>query len=281
MNRSSFQIIASLLLVAAATTPHLCAQNLLTNNAGFEAGAGYYTPAWGFPQGASNVLPGWLITLDPTGDGYSGAAANQSPVDLEGTHFGYIYSGTGTPGVLETAPGSRAPVEINQTYTLWFLARGDTTWSESSAEVSLVWYPNQNNNATVGQATNLSFTLPARLSTDDPMQTFQLTAVAPPGAHYAGVQITRPPYDYTAVILDDFALMVEPSEVPLAINPHGPNARVSWARSRNYRLETSTSLALTNSWTTTDRPVKGVGTMNHVDYPPTEAGRFFRLAPSN
>ena len=149
MTRSS-PFTGCLLVLASAATP-LEAQNLLTNNAGFEAGFGYYPP-------------GWVITLDATGDGYAGAAANQAPLDLEGTHFGYIYSGTGSSGVLATAADSRAPVEKDRVYTLWFLTRADVSWSEAAMTVSLVWYPNQNNNVTVGQ-TNLDLTLPARLTT--------------------------------------------------------------------------------------------------------------------
>ncbi|MGC3960976.1 MAG: hypothetical protein QM813_24510 [Verrucomicrobiota bacterium] len=275
----SVLLTGCLLVIVSAASP-LWAQNLLTNNAGFEVGSGYYTPGWGFPQGSPEVLPGWIITLDPAGDGYAGAAANQSPLDLEGAYFGYIYSGSGSSGVLATAPDSRAPVEKDQVYTLWFLARADVSWSEASMTVSLMWYPNQNNNVTVGQ-TNLNLTLPARLTTDDPMLAFQLTAVAPAGAHFAGVQITRPPYDYAAIIFDDFVLMAEPTDVSLAINSKESNARVSWARSRKFRLETSTTPILSNSWNTVDHPVKGVGDKNHVDYPLTETCRFFRLAPAD
>jgi hypothetical protein len=281
MSRSSLRFIGCLLFATSTSALPLSAQNLLTNNAGFEASTGYYTPAWGFPQGSPDVLPGWVITLESTGDGYSGAAADQSPPDLEGTHFGYIYSGTGIPGILETAPGSRAPVEKDRTYTLWFLARGDTSWSEASAAVSLIWYPNQNDTAGVGPPTNLSLTLPAHLSTNDPMLTFHLTAVAPPGAHYAGVRISRPPYDYTSLLLDDFVIMAEPTAVSLAIEPQGPNARVSWVRTRKYRLETSHSLTFSNGWNALDRPVKSVGPMNHVDYPFTETVHFFRLTLSD
>ena len=279
MTRSSLPLIGCLLVSVAAASP-LSAQNLLTNNAGFEANIGYYTPGWGFPQGTPDVLPGWVITLDPTGDGYAGAGANQSPPDLEETHFGYIYSGSGSSGILATAPDSRAPVENDRAYTLWFLARNDVAWSEASVTVSLIWYPNQNNDVAVGQ-TNLNLTLPAHLSPDDPMQAFQLTAIAPPGAHFAGVQITRPPYDYAAIILDDFVIMAEPTEVSLAINPKGSDARVSWARSRKFRLETSTNPTLSNSWNVVDHPVKGVGAKNHIDYPLAETCRFFRLAPAD
>jgi hypothetical protein len=90
-------------------------QNLLTNNAGFEANIGYYTPYWGYPLGAPDALPGWRINLDPTADGYAGAANDQSPQDLERTNFGYVYSGSGSFGWLETSPESRAPVDAGTT----------------------------------------------------------------------------------------------------------------------------------------------------------------------
>ena len=275
MTRPSL-LIGCLLVIAAAALP-LSAQNLLTNNPGFEVNNAYYTPGWGYPQGTTDDLPGWVITLDPSGDGYAGAAADQSPPDLEGTNFGYIYSGSGSSGVLATAPDARAPVEKDQTYTLWFLARNDVSWSEASVTVSLIWYPNQNNNATVGQ-TNLNLTLPARLSADDPMLAFQLTAIAPEGAHFAGVEITRPPYNYASIIFDDFVIMAEPTEVSLAISPKESNAKVSWARSRSLRLQTSTNPALPDSWIDVEQPVKGIGAKNYVDYPLIGTCRFFRLA---
>jgi hypothetical protein len=75
--------------------------------------------------------------------------------------------------------------------------------------------------------------------------------------------------------------MAEPAAVSLAIEPQGPSARVSWVRSRKYRLETSHNLTLTNGWSAVDQPVKGVGALNHVDYPFTEACQFFRLAPAD
>jgi hypothetical protein len=272
----SLLLSGCLLAITGAALP-LPAQNLLTNNPGFEVNVDYYTPGWGYPQGGTNSLPGWVITLDPSADGYSGAASNQAPANLEGSNFGYLYSGSGSSGVLATAPDSRAPVEKDQTYTLWFLARNDVSWSEAAVTVSLIWYPNNNNDTTLGQ-TNLNFTLPVRLSTEDPMLTFQLTAIAPPGAHFAGVEITRPPYDYASIIMDDFVIMAEPTEVSLDIKPNGPNARVSWSRSSRLRLQTSTNPALANSWDDVQLPAKGIGAKNYVDYPPTGTCRFFRLA---
>lgn len=272
----SLLLSGCLLAIAGAALP-LPAQNLLTNNPGFEVNVDYYTPGWGYPQGGTNSLPGWIITLDPLGDGYSGAASNQAPANLEGANFGYLYSGSGSSGVLATAPGSRAPVEKDQTYTLWFLARNDVSWSEASATISLIWYPNNNNHTTVDQ-TNLTLTLPARLSADDPLLAYQLTATAPPGAHFAGVEITRPPYDYASIIMDDFVIMAEPTEASLSISPKGPNAKVSWSRSSRFRLQTSTNPGLSSSWNDVEQPVKGVGAKNYIDYPLTGTSRFFRLA---
>jgi hypothetical protein len=277
MNRSLPTRLVRLTLTALAMYSSANAQNLLTNNAGFEANTGYYTPAWGFPQGSPDVLPGWIISLDLTGDGYAGAASNQLPQDLEGTHFGYIYSGSGTSGFLETAPDSRAAVQAGNTYTLWFLSRGDASWSEASATVSLIWHPNNNNGATVGNPTNLNLVLPIRLSTNDPMQMFHLTAEAPPGAHYASVRVIRPPYDFAPVIIDDFVIMAEAAEVSLSIRQQGPNAKLSWPRSLRYRLEASSDLTKSNAWSAVERPPKGIGATNHHEYPLTEAPRFFRL----
>jgi hypothetical protein len=281
MNRFILASPGSLTLAALALVSSAAAQNLLTNNAGFEANTAYYTPGWGWPDGSPDALPGWVITLDPYGDGYAGAGTNQSPQDLEGTHFGYIYSGSGFAGLLETAPDSRAPVQKDTTYTLWFLARGDASWCEAVATVSLVWYPNHNDGATVGDPTNLDLTLPARLSTDDPMQTFHITAVAPSGAHYAGVRVTRPEYDYAPMLLDDFVIMAEPAQVSLSIKKHGAHAALSWPRDLKHRLEENNNLAVPNGWRAADKPAKGIGATNYVDYPLTETSRFFRLATPN
>jgi hypothetical protein len=189
--------------------------------------------------------------------------------------------GSGSAGVLETAPESRAAVQVGETYTLWFLARGDASWSEASATVSLVWHPNNNNNATVGDPTNLDLTLPVRVSTDDPMQTFHVTAVAPPGANYASVRVTKPPYDYAPIIFDDFVIMAEPAEVSLSIKKNGPNAELTWPRSFKHRLEMNDSPALSNGWSVVDKPTKGIGAKNRVDCPLTEPVRFFRLTTSD
>jgi hypothetical protein len=271
----------ALTLGALGLLPSADAQNLLATNAGFEANTAYYAPGWGWPQGSPDALPGWIITLDPTGDGCAGAANNQAPQDLEGTHFGYIYSGTGSAGVLETAPDCRAPVEKDITYTLWFLARGDASWSDSLATVSLVWYANQNNGTPVGDPTNLDLTLPAPLAPTDPMLPFHLTATAPSGAHYAGVRVTRPAYDYAPVILDDFVIMAEPTEVSLSIRKQGPQAVLSWPRSLKHKLELNSDLALPSGWHATNKPPKGVGATNYVDWPLAEPAHFFRLAASD
>jgi hypothetical protein len=269
-------------LVNLALTPRVSAQNLLAVNAGFETNTAYYTPGWGYPDGAPDVLPGWIISLDPTGDGYAGASTSPPPAELEETHFGYIYSGWGSSGTLETAPGSRAPVQPGETYNLWFLARGDASWSETSATVSLVWHPNNNNHATTGDATNLDFTLPVRLSADDPMQTFYLSAIAPPGAHYASVRVTRPPYDYSPLLVDDFVIMGEPAEVSLSIKKHGQDAVITWPRSNKYRLEENPEPALPSAgWSPVNKPKKGKGAQDYVEYPATETSRFFRLQKAN
>jgi hypothetical protein len=281
MSRSALQFIAYLTFIVSAFSPSVIAQNLLTNNADFEANTEYYTPGWGYPEGSPDALPGWVITLDLSGDGYAGADTNQSPQDLQGSHFGYIYSGTGSSGILETAPDSRAPVEAGVTYTVWFLARGDASWSEASATVSLVWHPNRNNGATVGDPTNLDLTLPPPLSTDDPMQTFYISAAAPHGAHYAGVRITRPPYDYTPIILDDFVIMVEPTVVSLSIKKKGQKAEISWLRSLKHHLEMNTDLTLSNGWSAVNEPTKGIGPKNYLDFTLAEPPRFFRLTKSN
>lgn len=253
------------------------AQNLLVDNPAFEELTGYYTPGWGYPQGAPDVIPGWVISLDPAGDGYAGAADNQSPEDLEGRNFGYLYSGYGAEGVMETAPESRAPVEAGTTYTLWFLARGDAPWEEASVSVALVWYANSNNYAIKGDAVTLSFTLGARQSTLDPMQSFHLTAVAPPGAHYAAVRVTRPAYNYAPVIFDDFVIMAEPDQVNLSIERKHSDVKISWNRSVKYELQETTDPAATNNWQKVTKAVKGVGSTNLLDYPLDQAVRFFRL----
>lgn len=277
MSRSILALLGWLALTATTFVPCAFSQNLLTNNAGFETNTDYYTPGWGFPQGSPQVLPGWVITLDPAGDGYAGASANPPPQEMEGNHFGYIYSGTGTSGLLETAPDSRAPVEAGKTYTLWFLSRGDAEWGEALATVSLTWHPNQNSGATVGDPTNLDLTLPVRISTEDPMQTFGITAVAPPGAAFAGVRVTRPPHNYVPLLVDGFVITAEPAEISLSIKKQGPDAVLSWPRSRKHRLEVN-DLILTNGWITMDKPPKGLGATNYLDFSLTNSARFFRLA---
>jgi hypothetical protein len=277
MNRFILAFSGSLGLAALALVPSAPAQNLLADNAGFEANTAYYTPGWGWPDGSPDALPGWVITLDPTGDGYAGAGTNQSPQDLEGTHFGYIYSGTGSAGLIETAPASRCPVQVDTTYALWFLARGDSQWGEALATVSLVWYANQNNDTTKGE-TALDLVLPARVSTEDPMQTFHITAVAPQGAHYAGVRVTRPANNYDSLLVDDFVIMAEPTQVSLSINKETPHAELSWPRSHKHHLEENSDPAITSGWHKVNKPVKGIGATNYVDYALTENARFFRLA---
>lgn len=276
MSRSVLVLSGSLALAALAVAPSALAQNLLTDNAGFEANTAYYTPGWGWPDGSPDVLPGWIITLDADGDGYAGAGTNQSPQDLQGTHFGYLYSGTGAPGLLETAPASRCPVEADMTYTLWFLARGDSSWGEALATVSLVWYPNQDNDNDKGEAP-LELTLPVRFSTNDPMQTFHISAVAPSGAHYAGVRVTRPADNYDPLLVDDFVIMAEPAQVSLSIKKETSHAVLSWPRNLKHQLEENSNPAITSGWNQVNKPVKGIGATNYVDYPLTERARFFRL----
>lgn len=273
---------AALMLAALAFGPTAFAQNLLTNNPGFEANTAYYTPGWGWPQGSPDALPGWLITLDDYGDGYAGAGNNQSPKDLEGSNFGYIYSGTGSSGVLATAPGSRAAVEKDTLYTLWFRARGDCAWDASLATFSLVWYPNNNDWTTVGDPTNLDLTFPARGSTDDAMQMFSITATAPPGAHFAGVCITKPPDDYNSILVDDFVLTAEPAQISLSMKQHGSHATVSWRRSARFKLQQCDSLDSAAIWQDITAPVRSDGTTNSVDSALTNHTHFFRLvAPGN
>jgi hypothetical protein len=280
--RSSLSVLTvAVVLAALALARPAFSQNLLTNNPGFEANTDYYTPGGGWPQGSPDALPGWMITLDAAGDGYAGAANNQSPQDLEGTHFGYIYSGSGSSGLLETAPSSRAPVEAGTTYTLWFLARGDADWGSASASISLVWYVNQNNDVTQGDPATLDLTLPMRLSTSDPMQAFHISAEAPNGAHYAGVRIARPAYNYDPIVVDDFVIMAEPSAIPLSITKKPVEVGLSWPRSLKHKLEETSTLANTNSWHEANKPVKGIGATNYVDYPLADPPRFFRLAAPN
>ena len=257
-------------------------QNLLTNNPGFEANTAYYTPAWGWPQGAPNALPGWLISLDPYGDGYAGAAVSPSIVDLEGSRFGYLYSGYGlVSGALQTAPESRASIEPGRAYTLWFRARGDASWGAAQAEFSLVWHPNANNDATAGTPAVLALLLPPRQSTSDPVIEYHLSAVAPPDAHYAGARITTPAGAYEPVIFDDFVLMAEPDPIGLTIHSQPDKVVVSWPRSARTRLEEVGSLGATNDWQRSQKPVKGIGSSNQVDCPLYEGPRFFRLSPLN
>jgi hypothetical protein len=280
MKPSALALAGSAGLAVLAIAPS-AAQNLLTDNAGFEANTAYYTPGWGWPDGSPDALPGWVITLDPAGDGFAGAATNQSPQDLEGTHFGYIYSGTGSAGYLETAPASRAPVDEGTTYTLWFLARGDAPWSEALATVSLIWYANHNNDTTKGDPATLDLTLPARLSTEDPMQVYHITAVAPNGAHYASARVTRPADNYDPMLVDDFVIMAEPEHVPLSIKKKTLDAELSWPRSLGHQLEENSNPAIPSGWHRVNKPVKGIGATNYVDYPPTDSARFFRLAEPN
>jgi hypothetical protein len=281
MNRAFLALPGSVGLIVLALACPVAAQNLLTNNPGFEANTGYYTPGWGWPDGSPDALRGWVITLDPTGDGYAGAATNQFPQDLEGTHFGYIYSGTGSAGLLETAPAARAPVEAGTTYTCWFLARGDSPSGQALATASLIWYVNRNNDTTNGDPVTLDLILPIRLSTEDPMSTFHITAVAPNGAHYAGVRIARPENNYDPIILDDFVIMAEPTQVSLSIMKNTSHAMLAWPRGLGQHLEENSDPTVTTAWQQVNQPVKGIGATNHTDYPLTEDVRFFRLGGPN
>ena len=255
------------------------AQNLLTNNPGFEANAGYYTPGWGsWPLGSNDAVPGWIISLHPSGDGYAGAGTNQSPANLQGTHFGYLYSGSGeTGGAMETAPGQRAPVEAGTAYTLWFSARGDANWGPSQATFSLVWHPNNNNANITGTPQTLPLTFPQRNSTDDLLLPYSIPAVAPNGAHYASVRITTPEGTYEPVIFDDFMLLAEPAVVPISIKKNGDHAVLSWQRSAARYLHESSDVGRPYSWIPVEKPVHKSGVTNSVDYPFTNSARFFRV----
>jgi hypothetical protein len=282
MNRAILTLPGCVGLIALVVAHPVTAQNLLTNNAGFEANTGYYTPGWGWPDGSPDALPGWVITLDPTGDGYAGAATNQLPQDLEGTHFGYIYSGTGSAGFLETTPDSRAPIEAGTTYTCWFLARGDSPSGEALATASLIWYVNQNNDTTSGDPATLDLILPIRLSTEDPMSTYHITAVAPNGAHYAGVRIARPGNNYDPIIVDDFVIMAEPTRVSVSLSKNSNRAVLAWPRGLGQHLEENSNPAVTSAWHKVNQPIRGIGATNVTDYPLTEDVRFFRVAvPKN
>ena len=277
MNCLLRSFVRPLVLLTLASCVAAPGQNLLLINPSFEANTAYYSPAWGYPEGTPDALPGWIITLDPNGDGYAGAAADQSPANLEGAHFGYIYSGTGAAGSLETAPEARAAVTAGVAYNLWFLARGDNLWSSASATVSLSWYLNQTNNDTVGDPTNLDLTLPPYISTADSLEPFHLTAVAPPEARCAGVRVTRPANSYVSLICDGFVVTAEPSEMLLAIKKHGSQTLLSWPRSEKYLLEVTSSPDRTNGWSRVDQPTKSIGATNYVELAPSGIARFFRL----
>ena len=107
----------------------------------------------------------------------------------------------------------------------------------------MIWYANQNNDTTKGDPATLDLTLPMRLSTEDPMQTFHITAVAPHGAHYAAVRVARPAYNYDPMMVDDFVIMAEPTQVSLSIKKQATNAVLSWPRSLKHRLEENSNPA--------------------------------------
>ncbi len=278
MKRRSFSLIAAAAFGGITLALSAPAQNLLTVNSGFEDNTAYYAPGWGWPIGSPDVLPGWWINLDSNGDGYAGVTTNQEPQGLEGTHFGYIYSGSGFAGWLETAPGSRAPVEAGTTYTLWFLARGDSSWAEAFATVSLIWYVDSNDDTTKGEPATLDLTLPMRISTTDPMQSFHITAVAPQAAHYAAVRVARPASDYNPMIMDDFVIMAEPVEITLSARKHGQDLVLSWPRSLSHHLQEASDPAGSEGWSRVDKPPKSVGATSYLDYGQAANIRFFRLA---
>lgn len=267
--------VLAVLSFTSATTA--LSQNLLTNNPGFEAYRGYYTPGWGWPLGSPGALPGWVITLDACCDGYAGAATDQQPVNIEGTNFAYIYSGGASQGMLETAPPDRASVSAGTVYTLWFRARNDATWSQTAATFSLVWFPNRNNWATVGTATSETIQFPSKIDNSDPLLEYHITAVAPSGANYAGVKITRPAFNYDPVIFDDFVLMAEPLTPRIVIKKKQNLAEISWPRSVAKRLEQSSVPDYSGVWTPVDKPVRNFGPTNKVDYLLEGSVRFFRL----
>ncbi len=121
-------------------------------------------------------------------------------------------------------------------------------------------------------------TLPMRLATDDPMQTFHITAVAPAGAHYAAVRVTRPADDYSPMIVDDFVIMAEPAVLSLCIKKKGSGTEISWPRDLKHQLEESSHPAVPGNWRKVNQPAKAVGATNYLDYPLTENAHFFRLA---
>ena len=71
--------------------------------------------------------------------------------------------------------------------------------------------------------------------------------------------------------------MAEPSQLSLSIKKQAPHAVLSWPRNLKHQLEENGNPAVTNGWHKVNKPVKGIGATNYVDYPLTENPRFFRL----
>lgn len=75
--------------------------------------------------------------------------------------------------------------------------------------------------------------------------------------------------------------MEEPASIPIAATKKDSNALVFWPRSLKHQLEGTGNLCDTNSWSKVDKPVKGGGATNYVDYSMIPSVRFFRLVHSD
>jgi hypothetical protein len=56
---------------------------------------------------------------------------------------------------------------------------------------------------------------------------------------------------------------------------------LAWPRDLKHQLEENSNPALPGGWHQVNKPVKGIGPTNYVDYPLTDNARFFRLAAPN
>ncbi len=168
-------------LLGTGVPAHAQSANLLTNNPSFEVSP------FGFAGHGVTTVPGWdLECYSFGGFGMRSAGGGEQPTD--GNWL--FYMGTGARAT--TAADSRADVTPGRSYRFAF----DTTATDTDPTQSLgttpyiLFYDSSGNLLKGAPDMDVQIADATQSSYAAAWQTFSITAVAPPGAAKAGVQIT-------------------------------------------------------------------------------------------
>lgn len=155
------------------------AQNLLLNNANYEAGGNRFVD--GGPYTNAAIVAGWVGTAGPSPNlnSFTGVGSDQPFSGKELLRFGYVRNAS-----QETNAANRAIVTPGASYDLSFLARYDTQ-GVNAATFSIAWYANN----TAGNYTPISTAdLAVSTGASAVFLPFSLTATAPAGATFAAAR---------------------------------------------------------------------------------------------